>query len=232
MIDRNPTKLTAMHHQHLAAGATTVDDTGWRRPARYASVDQELEWLRSSVGVCDISPVAKTSVQGEALETALPGLADQAVGNASRQTISETADSVVLARLADDEAMVIGGPGTGPALAEALDRHDDTCVHAVDVTSGMAGVAVVGPAASLVLASATDLDISHTGFPDMSCAQGRFAEVYTLFLRLDRGTLPGYELYFGRDLGEYVWEAIVESAHHYGGGPVGTEAIEKVNSIK
>ena len=207
-----------------------VHDSGWQRPARYAGVDEELTWLRQSVGIHDISPVSKMSVQGDGLEHALPGLGELPIGNAFRQTIADAEKPVVLARLASDEAMVIGDPGTGPALAEALDQHDDTCVHAVDVTSGMAGVAIVGPAAHLVLASATDLDISDVAFPDMRCGQGRFAEVYTLFLRFDRGGLPGYELYFGRDLGEYVWEALVESAHHYGGGPVGTEAMERMRS--
>lgn len=232
MIDRNPEKLTAMHHLHLASGAKMVDDTGWQRPARYAGLDEELEWLRSSVGICDISPVAKTSVQGDALETTHPDLGELAVGHASRKTIAEATDPVVLARLASDEAMVIAGPGTGPAITEALSRHDDTCVHAVDVTSGMTGVSVVGPSASLVLASATDFDISDAGFPNMSCAQGRFSEIYALFLRLDRGSLSGYELYFGRDFGEYIWEALVESAHHHGGGPVGTEAMKRVNSAQ
>ena len=73
MIDRNPEKLTAMHHLHLASGAKMVDDTGWQRPARYAGLDEELEWLRSSVGICDISPVAVRHARQQA-EQVQPGV--------------------------------------------------------------------------------------------------------------------------------------------------------------
>ncbi|MCH8207220.1 MAG: hypothetical protein IH956_09495 [Chloroflexi bacterium] len=236
MIERKPAKLTAMHHRHVALGATMVDDAGWQRPARYTDVDEELARLRESVGICDVSPLAKTSLQGDDLDAALsaafPDAGAVAVGRVSRQPLPGASGSVVLARLSADEAMVIGAPATEPSLAETLDRHDGTCVHAVDVTSGMAGVAIAGPSAHLVLASVTDLDLSQAGFADMSCAEGRFAEVYGLLLRLDRGALPGYELYFARDLGDYMWEALVESAQRYGGGPVGTEAIESVNSAQ
>jgi heterotetrameric sarcosine oxidase gamma subunit len=231
-VERKLVKLTAMHHLHLAAGATMVDDAGWLRPARYTDVDDELATLRSSVGICDVSPLAKSSLQGDDLDAAIsaafPDAGAMAVRHVSRQPLPGASDSVVLARLTADEAMVIGPPGTAPQFAEALERPGDDCAHAVDVSSGMAGAAIAGPSAHLVLASVTDLDLSQAEFPDMRCAEGRFADVYGLLLRLDRGGLPGYELYFGRDFGEYMWDALVESAQHYGGGPVGTEAMERL----
>lgn len=229
MIEHKPAKLTAMYHMHLAQGATMVDDAGWQRPARYTDVDDELARLRESVGICDLSPLAKTSLQGDDLDAAFPGAGALAVGHVSRRPLPGTSDSVTLARMSANEAMTIGAPTAGPGLAETLDGHDDACVHAVDVTSGMAGVAIVGPSARLVLAGITDLDLSQAAFADMSCAEGRFAEVYGLLLRLDRGGLPGYQLFFGRDFGEYLWDALVESAQHYGGGPVGTEALKRLD---
>ena len=222
MDSPTPKRLTAMHHLHLAAGAVTVEEAGWSRPARYADPEEELARLRAKAGVCDVSPLLKVSVQGNGLETALPELDGVDAGRLVRRT-----GGAVTARLAPDEAVVISPPvpiGTDTSSMLSVDGAD---VHAIDITSGMAGAAVMGPAAERALASLTDLDLSGRAFPDMTCAQTRFAEVYGLLLRLDRDGLPAYQLYFSRDFGHYMWEALVETVHGLGGGPVGFEAFGK-----
>ncbi len=227
MMAPTPKRLTAMHHQHLAAGAAMVDEAGWSRPARYADPDAERARLRASVGICDISPFVKLSIQGDGLEAALlPELEGVAVGRLVRRT-----DGAVVARLAPDEAFLVSGPAPAPPDA-ALLAGDGTRIHAVDLTSGMAGAAVTGPAAGQALASLTDLDLSDGAFPDLSCAQARFVEVYGLLLRLDTDGLPGYQLYFSRDFGHYLWEALVEAAEHLDGGPVGVEAWTGPDPLK
>ena len=214
-----PKRLTAMHHLHLAAGAVMVEEAGWSRPARYADPEAERARLRESVGVCDVSPLLKVSVQGDGLETALPELEGVAAGRLVRRT-----GGAVAARLAPDEAVVIAPPAPCGADVSSMLAGDGADVQAIDITSGMAGAAVMGPAAGRALASLTDLDISDRAFPDMAAAQTRFAEVYGLLLRIDRDGLPAYQIYFSRDFGQYMWEALVETAHHLGGGAVGIEA--------
>ena len=208
-----------MHHLHLAAGAVMVEEAGWSRPARYADVDVERARLRESVGVCDVSPLVKLSVQGDGLETALPELGGVSAGRLVRRT-----GGAVAARLAPDEAVVIAPPAPCGADASSMLPAGGAGVHAIDITSGMAGASVTGPAAGRTLESLTDLDLSGHALPDLGCAQARFAEVYGLLLRIDADGLPSYQLYFSRDFGQYVWEALVEAAEHLGGGPVGVEA--------
>ena len=214
-----PKRLTAMHHLHLAAGAVMVEEAGWSRPARYTDPEAERARLRESVGVCDVSPLLKVSVQGDGLETALPELEGVAAGRLVHRT-----GGAVAARLAPDEAVVIAPPAQCGADVSSMLAGDGADVQAIDITSGMAGAAVLGPAAGRALASLTDLDISDLAFPDMAAAQTRFAEVYGLLLRIDRDELPAYQIYFSRDFGQYMWEALVETAHHLGGGAVGIEA--------
>lgn len=208
-----------MHNLHLAAGAVMVEEAGWSRPARYADPEAERARLHESVGVCDISPLLKVSVQGDGLETALPELEGVAAGRLVRRT-----GGAVAARLAPDEAVVITPPAPCGADVSSMLSVDGADVQTIDITSGMAGAAVMGPAAGRALASLTDLDISNRAFPDMAAAQTRIAEVYGLLLRIDRDGLPTYQLYFSRDFGHYMWEALVETAHHLGGGAVGIEA--------
>jgi glycine cleavage system aminomethyltransferase T len=101
----------------------------------------------------------------------------------------------------------------------------EACSHTVDMTSVMAGLAIAGPNAQTVLAALTELDTSEAVFKNLSCAQGMIAEVRGTLLRADRGGMPGYELYFGRDYGEYMWDAVVEAGEPTGLTPVGTEAL-------
>ena len=59
----------------------------------------------------------------------------------------------------------------------------------------------------------------------MSCAQTKAAGIHGVILRLDVAGVSSYELYFGREFGEYMWEALLETAADLGGGPVGLEAM-------
>ena len=54
------------------------------------------------------------------------------------------------------------------------------------------------------------------------------AEVRATLLRVDHGAVPGYELYFGRDYGEYMWDSVLEAGEPAGLTPVGTEALAKI----
>ena len=232
----SPVKLTAMHHQHLSMGATIGDEHGWRRPSYYTSSQQEVEAIREAGGVCDTSPCGKFLVQGSGVWPALGGLVPESASlPVNRATIGglvgpDGADSlrVVTCRLADDEAIIISSPGEAGQAMRALQGHLDGCAHIVEMTSHYAAVSVLGPLSGQLLAKVTDLDISPRAFPDLSCAQGQLAEVYAIVLREDRGGLLGYDIFFSRDYGEYLWEVLLEAGREYGIGPVGTEALKQL----
>lgn len=234
MVTWKPVRLTAMHHQHLALGATMVEEDGWQRPARYTSADEELQRLKGSVGLLDISPLAKLSIQGDEAESLLtnvfPGLPSLRVGEVSRQNPATRpeSDPVLLARLARDEFLILTGPSHSVSLSEDLDGHPGGCAHVLDLSSGLAGARVSGPSAHLLLAAVTEFDVSPSAFPDMSCAQAKTAEIHCIIFRSDLAGLASYELFFGREFGEYMWEALLEAAEEHGGGPVGLEAMARL----
>ena len=235
MADWKPTALSAMHHRHVAHGATMVERGGWRMPARYTSVDEEIASVRDAVGICDISPAGKLSLQGEELDpllrTTFPGSAAFETGRAQsgRANGGPSALDVLVARLASDEALLFTAPGRAPALAESLGRSTD-CAHVVDVTSALAGARIVGPMSRGLLAAVTELDTSADVFPDLSCAQGKFAEVYGVLIRQDLGGLLGYRFYFGRELGEYMWDVLLEAGEEHGVVPFGIETLASLGS--
>ena len=234
MPPTTPPKRSAMYHHHLDLGAVMVESDGWHRPARYASAEDEVEHLKTCVGLCDVSPVGKLSLQGTdlqaALDGALGGTGPQTPGLVSRKELGLPIGTVTLARLADDEAMIFTQPGRSVGIIEAFQEITGHCAHIVDVSSALTGVSITGPMAPNLLSAVTELDTSVEAFAPLTCAQGRVAEVYGLVLRLDPGDLPNYEIYISREYGAFVWEALLEGGQGYDVVPVGFEALAQLST--
>ena len=234
MVTWNPVALSGMHHSHVSLGAVMVESDGWQRPATYTTAEDELHRLQQTIGLCDISPVGKLLVQGEALEThlgeAFTDIGRLQIGHASQQRLKagSGAQAVLLARLADDEALVLTAPNQAPSVLGLLSAASDRCVHLVDITSALAGVKIIGPLARRLLAAVTELDTSTEAFPDMSCAQAKVAEIHGTLLRRDVAGFPSFELYFGREYGVYMWDALMEAGEEYNAAPFGTEALARL----
>ncbi len=232
MTTQTPVGLSAMHQQHVDLGAVMEEVDGWQRPTRYISVEEELEQIRKGVGLCDVSPTGKLLIQGEAIDdilgTAFPELGTLDIGHLRAQSLKtdSTESDVVLARLAADEALVLTAPNVAPHVAESLTQDADQCVHTVEITSALAGVKIAGPLTYRLLGAVTEIDMSLDGFSNMTCAQAPVAEVHGTLLRNDMDGLLSFELYFGREYGEYMWDALMEAGEEYGVVPFGIEALK------
>ena len=231
-----PERRTAMHHVQLAMGAIMSTVDGWQLPTDYGDVSQEAARLQVTVGVSDISPAGKLRVVGagaaEVVGALIPRsveLAPGAVGEGGSLPEQDSGE-LLAARLTADEFLLLTPAGQAPATMDAMPDPDSICAHVVDITSGLCGVSITGPASTQLLSRITDLDISPRVMPDLTCAQARFAEVQGLLLRRDIQSIPAYQLYAGREFGEYLWETLIDAAAETGGGPVGTEAISGLKS--
>ena len=231
-----PERRTAMYHAQLAMGAIMSTVDGWQLPADYGDVPQEAARLQETVGVSDISPVGKLRVVGadapEVVGALIPRSVELAPGavEGGGSLAEQDSGELLAARLTADEFLLLTPAGQAPATMDAMPDADSICAHVVDITSGLCGVSIIGPASTRLLSRITDLDISHRAMPDLTCAQARFAEVQGLLLRGDIQNIPAYQLYAGREFGEYLWETLIDAAAETGGGPVGTGAISGLKS--
>jgi len=230
----NPIRRSAMHHKHLLMGALIVERDGWQQPVHFGSVEAEAKTLREALGLCDISPQAKFVIKGDQVEQlvsrAFPSAAIPDVGEISRETPTGGIHgaSAALCRLAQDEILCVATTGLATRLAEGLKDDSGQCAHSLDISSALAGVSIAGPHASRLLAMLSELNTSDAAFPNLRCAQSKFAEIHGTVLRIDLGNLPNYQLYFGREFGEFLWGALVEAAGVCGGAPVGFEAMDQL----
>ena len=225
-----PERRTAMYHAQLPLGAVMALADGWQLPSGYGDVSQEAAWLRDTVGVSDISPLGKLRVVGadaaELVGALVPQAAGLAVGSIGEaDSALERGGKLLAARLTADEFLLLTPTGVAPAAMDAMLKHDASCAHVVDITSGLSGVSIIGPASPRLLNAITELDVSPRAMPDLACAQARFAEIQGILLRRDAHGIPIFQLYTAREFGEYLWEAIVAAAKHEEGGPAGTEAL-------
>ena len=230
MPTQAPERRTAMYHMQLTTGAVMADADGWQLPLHYGDAGQEARWLRETVGVSDVSPLGKVRVVGadahQAVAALVPLAADQDLHSvAEADSPLERGGKLLSARLANDEFLVLTPAGVAPLAIEAMRHSGSNCAHAADVTSGLCGIALVGPATHELMSRVTELDTSPRAMPDLACVQSRLADVHALLLRRDVNDIAMYQLYAGREFGAYLWEVLVETAKEVGGGPVGTEAL-------
>ncbi len=216
-----PSRLSPLHALHLRAGAVMTDVAGWQVVQRYGNVEDELHAALESAGVCDISGRSVVNIKSFGLDDVL-GERSPAIGTVFRDRCS------VIARLTAEEALAIGPPSAGGILQTEFESAGDPRRYVIDVTSGLAGLAIVGPRSRDVLAALTDLDLRDRSMPDGSCAQAGFAQVHGTLLRLDSGGAAAYELYVAREYGVYMWEAVLEALGPGGGGAFGAEALQRL----
>ena len=210
-----------MHYRHLDLGAEMVEHEGWTLPARYTDAEKEATRVLEGVGITDISHIGKIRLQGESVDQALrDAISDYEATPVGSVTIS---GDTVVARLADDDCLILTGQANANYALDSL-KFDDSA-HPVNVTSVLAAVRIIGPNISQVLAGVSDLDLAPLYFPNLSCAQGMVAEIHGTVIRRDIGGLPVYDLLFGRDYGDHMWESLMDAGERHGLTPFGLEAL-------
>lgn len=247
MADTPLIRRSALHAFHLAE-ASIIEDHGWQCADSYGAVDAEVQAVREQVGLSDISPLAKLDIQGNDIFAALGqklslgislGLALETVpvGRVVRvpaQALDAQADGL-LCSLARNHARLISPPGTASTVqsqVESVTRQTDAsaCIHSTDVTSSFTAIQIAGPHSRDLLRKLIALDLRPAQFPDLSCAQGSLAGIHTLVIRADIQAHMAYQVYCGREFGEYLWDALLDAGQEFGARPFGLAAQRQLHT--
>ena len=231
MLSGQPAALSTMHHQHLELGAEMVESDGWMRPTRYTTAEEELTRIEDGSGLIDVSPVGKLRLQGEEVDSALVNAIKGYEGISVGMTViaATDEDNLVIARLAMDDYLVVTAVGQADRVRETMNLAG--CAHAVDITSVLAAARIVGPNAASVLSGVTELDIDPAYFPDLTCTQAMVSEIHGTVIRRDIGSYLAYEVFFGRDYGEHMWESLTEAGEPHGLVPFGLETMTLIHEM-
>jgi sarcosine oxidase subunit alpha len=108
----------------------------------------------------------------------------------------------------------------------------DGCVHLTNLTSALAAVQLVGPYSHELLRKLTALDLSPQRFADLTCAQGSVAKIHALVVRADVRSELAYEVYCGREFGEYLWDTLRDAGEEFGAVPFGVATQRLLHAEK
>ena len=225
-------RLSPLHHIHLANKATMTEYAGWLLPEKYTAPQSEAENALRSVGVCDISSLEKLDIKGANIDFFLKGIlgASGPVGSVSLSR-EKTSRIDYVCRLAKDHALAIcrensGNSQTRSPLELSGFPSVERC-YLTNVTSVFAGVTLLGPSAPDLLGQLTQIDISARS-RDGWCGEGGLARVRAVVVRSElpwkSQTIPSFEIFFGRDYAEFLWDTIMEMGSKYSITPLGEAA--------
>jgi dimethylglycine dehydrogenase len=213
-----------LHSIQVGLGAVFTEVYGWQMVERYDGVEDEIQVVGGSAGVCDMTGRTAVRVKSLDLDTVLGSARVPEIGSIVRD------GDLVNARLTAEEVLVVGPPTAidGWQALVGIETDGEPSRQVTNVTSGMTVLRIAGLRARDVIASLTSLDVRDRSMPDGACAQSGFAEVHGTLLRVDIAGAAAFELYVAREFGVYVWEVVFESLGHDGVVPFGNEALRRL----
>lgn len=226
-MTQTPQAQSALHNAYLRINAPLEVRSDWRVPAHLGSLDSEQTAAREAAAIAEICGGSVVEVVGDAL----PQLAEKLgagktkAGQAMGITIAGVGDARWL-RLTRHQARVLAGNGQAEAVLGAVPREGS--LHAIDVSSGLATFALVGPRSLDVLARLVKLDLDPRGFGDKQLALTGAVGIPLQIVRWDRGATPIYELTVGRDLAEYFWDSVLHAGEDLGLRGAGTGLVTQL----
>ena len=254
-------RRSILHDRLAAHGACFGEVAGWERPNWYAPAGVKAEYaysygrqnwfdysaaehqaVRNAVGIFDQSSFAKFLVQGPDAEAVLNHISANnmsvPVGKVVyTQWLNERGGieaDLTVTREAQDRYLVVTAAATQTHDFSWLERNipAGARVTAVDVSSSMAVLGVMGPRARDLLAQLTEADLSNEAFP---FATSQVIDLAYARVRASRITYVGelgWELYIPTECAPDVFDALMAAAPSVGGRLAGYHALNSLRMEK
>ncbi len=254
-------RRSPLHDRLAAAGACFGEVAGWERanwfgpPGSqphyeysygrqnwFAASAAEHQAVRDAVGIFDQSSFAKYAVVGRDAEAVLNRISANnlavPVGKVVyTQWLNDRGGieaDLTITREAEDRFLVVTAAATQVRDLHWLQQHipADARATAIDITSGLATLSVMGPRSRDLLQSLTNADLSNAAFP---FGTSQMIELGYARLRATRITYVGelgWELYIPSEFALNVYEAIIAAGPAFGLRHCGYHALNSLRMEK
>jgi glycine cleavage system aminomethyltransferase T len=200
-------------------------DSRWWSPI----INAEHLAMRERAGIVDLSAFAIFDVVGSGAAQAVQKIVvAQAEVGEGRVIYTPVLDAkggfrsdLTVMRLAHNRYRVVTGGAHGMADLKWFADHLEGDAQIVDQTSAFTTIGLWGPKARDILGRLTDDDISHTGFPFLSCRTVELGNLAVLASRISYVGELGWELYVPMEQGARLWDLLHEAGKPDGAVPVG-----------
>lgn len=254
-------RRSPFHDRLIAAGACMTESAGFERPGFFArngerpvieysygpqnwfgAAEAESLHTANAVTMFDQSCFAKFLLEGRdacaALSRICAGDVDVAVGKVVyTQWLNERGGieaDVTVTRLSETAFLIVTLVTSQTRDFSWLKRHipEDANAVAVDITSGLPMLSVMGPQSRALLEALSGEDLSNERFP---FATSREIDIGYARVRASRLTYVGelgYELYVPAEFAAHVFDRLVEAGQEFGLGHGGYFAINSLRMEK
>jgi heterotetrameric sarcosine oxidase gamma subunit len=254
-------RRSPLHDRVAAAGAVFGELLGWERanwyappgvPKTYNYSFGRQNWfehsaaehhaVRNQVALFDTSSFGKLLVQGRDAEAVLQRVcANNVAVEPGRIVYTQWLNEhggieadVTVTRLAQNQFLVLSGPATVGRDHDWLQRSigPDDFATITDVSTSLAMIPVMGPAARRLLQPLTDTDLSSEAFP---FGTSREIDLGCGFVRATRITYVGelgWELLIPADLAGHVYDTLTAAGAELGLRHAGYHALESLRTEK
>jgi len=243
-----PQRFTTSHAASIARGAPMIEAGLWYRPSYFPeagethwrqSCDREVNMVRSTVGICDVSTLGKIDIQGPDVATFLDfvyanTMSTLAVGKV-RYGLMLREDGYVMddgtcSRLGEQQYVITTTTAAAALVMKHLDfvaqaLRPDLDVQIVSVTEQWAQFGVVGPKSRALLNSILDAEIDDASVPYMACRKVGVSGVAGRLFRISFSGEHAYEIAVPARYGDSLYRQLLAQAETLGGGPYGMEAL-------
>ncbi|MCI0455365.1 MAG: (2Fe-2S)-binding protein [Gemmataceae bacterium] len=231
-----PVRRTPLHHWHANAGAVWMDAGQWKRPESYGDPAAEVQAVRNSAGLIDVSTLGKIEVIGpdaaDLLERIYLNTWKELKSGRTRYGAMCNEDGILFddgvgARLGPEHFYLTATTGNAEGVFQWLELWRATWrldVRLINLTAALGAVNLAGPRARDVLARVAALDVSPTAFPYLALREGEVAGVPCRLMRLGFVGELGYEIHCPAAHTEHLWTALLDAGRDLGVRPFGVEA--------
>ncbi|HEY4344439.1 MAG TPA: FAD-dependent oxidoreductase [Parvibaculum sp.] len=256
-----PLRRSPLYDRLKQAGSVFGEKLGWERPNWFARNDDERverysfarpNWFdavghehkvtRERVALFDQTSFAKFMMVGRDAAAALDWICANNVTKApGTLTYTQMLNAkggiecdLTVARLAEDRFYIVTGTGFATHDFDWIARNIPKGMDAqlVDVTSGYATLALMGPRARDVLSRVTRGDVSNEAFPFAHVREVVIAGAPVLALRVTYVGELGWELHIPTEFALGVYDALKDAGGDFGLVDAGYRAIESLRLEK
>jgi aminomethyltransferase len=236
-------KTTPFTDIHIALGAKMADFAGFNMPIQYPTgINQEHMIVREGVGVFDVSHMGEFWVKGEKALDFLQYITTNDVSKLEAGKAQYTCfpngkggivdDLIIYMYSTTKYLLVVNAGNIDKDWAWVNAQNTEQFNVSLENASERYGqLAVQGPKAVEVLQKLTDAELA--AIPYYCFREWSFAGVQGVILSNTGYTgAGGFELYFPKEYGEQIWNALFEVGAPYGIAPIGLGARDSLRLEK
>ncbi len=227
-------KETPFYEIHLKNKAKIVEFAGYLMPIQFRGIIEEHRRVRSTVGLFDITHMGEFEVWGSDAESFIQRMTTNDVSKLAVHQVQYSCmcydhggivDDLLVYRLPDHFLLVVNGACLDKDF-QWLSSHVSGDVKLKNVSDQTALLALQGPRAEEVMRRMTDVDLSQLRY--YWSAWGKVNGQEMLFSRTGYTGEDGFELYFGPDLAESMWNALMKAGEEFDIEPIGLGARDSL----